>query len=353
MEIGLFIIILLCFIFAIVLYYNYQKKKEIENYYQTFVILFSKYPLYARRLVMNKRLIEDSNISVNEQILKEEISPERIKQLFFRDARTDDKKKADIEKDLKVILELYKDYPKALNVLIHFESSSMHHVVLNQKLTVYDIFRLSDADIVIRSGSNVQELQAIEKSIENIFRLDKNMYDIYPIKSDAKSIIRTLRMNFREYLYHFTHKENLKQIRELGGLYSWIMLEEMGKPCLHPGGTSLSRNLDIKNGVDDYVHLSFSSRHPMSYRMKDDVVVLLIHPIVCLLPDTLFSNMNATDKEHRMGPNLEDLQRVDFWAVKNRFASPGTKSFKLKQAEVLVKSFIPSEYIINLDYVDL
>ena len=136
----------------------------------------------------------------------------------------------------------------------------------------------------------------------------------------------------------------------MGGLYSWVQLDRMGKPCQNPGGNSLSRELDVKYGLADYVHLSFSHDHPMSYR-KEDIVVLHIHPIVCLLPDTLFCNMNATDKNHIKGASYRDLVNINLWTPKMGYLNSGTREFKEKQAEVLVKSYIPIEYIVNINMV--
>jgi hypothetical protein len=89
----------------------------------------------------------------------------------------------------------------------------------------------------------------------------------------------------------------------------------------------------------------------MSYQNEDDLVILFIHPIVCLLPDTLFCNMNATDKNHSIGPSYRDLVNINLWTPKMNYLNSGTREFKEKQAEVLVKSHIPLEYIVNIDLV--
>lgn len=240
-------------------------------------------------------------------------------------------------------------------------------LIESSKLTVGDTLDLTKAKIVtLRKGNaeitrimeisttnNVEEqqLHTIKKGNNHIHFLDPHQYDLSEIKPEAELITRYLNNNFQEYLYHFTHKENLEQIKEMGGLYSWVQLEKMGKPCQHPGGDALSRKLDTKYGVADYVHLSFSYKHPMSYRNDDDIVILRIHPIVCLLPDTLFCNMNATDKDHTIGSTYKDLVNINLWTPKMGYLESGTRLFKEKQAEVLVKSYIPLEYIVNINLV--
>lgn len=245
-------------------------------------------------------------------------------------------------------------------------------LVDSSKLTVGETLDLAKAVVVtLRKGNreitrvseicspdhneelNVEEkyLNSNKKDNNQIRFLDPRQYELSNIKAEADLIARYLNNNFQEYLYHFTHKNNLKQIKEMGGLYSWVQLENMGKPCPYPGGDSLSRKLDCKNGVADYVHLSFSYKHPMSYRNEDDIVILFIHPIVCLLPDTLFCDMNATDRNHKIGPNYKDLVNINLWTAKMNYLNSGTREFKEKQAEVLVKSHIPLEYIVNINLV--
>lgn len=216
------------------------------------------------------------------------------------------------------------------------------------KIEITRIMEISSTDYDEILNLKEQQLHTIKNDNNHIQFLDPHQYDLTRIKPDAELITRYLNNNFQKYLYHFTHKNNLEQIKEMGGLYSWVQLEKMGKPCQYPGGDALSRELDTKYGVADYVHLSFSYKHPMAFRNERDMVILFIHPIVCLLPDTLFCNMNATDKNHKMGPTYKDLVNINLWTPKMGYLNSGTRLFKEKQAEVLVKSHIPLDYIVNI-----
>lgn len=259
--------------------------------------------------------------------------------------------------------------PDGRNVCFFMMSGGRTYIPLieSSKLTVGDTLDLTKVKIVTlhkgkkeitrimdttnydeRHNLEEQQLQAIKKDNNHILFMDPHQYNLSEIKPDAELIAKYLNNNFQKYLYHFTHKDNLEQIKEMGGLYSWVQLEKMGKTCQHPGGNTLSRELDCRYGVADYVHLSFSHDHPMSYR-KEDIVVLYIHPIVSLLPDTLFCNMNATDKKHIIGSTYKDLVNINLWTPKMGYLSSGTRLFKEKQAEVLVKSHIPLEYIVNIN----
>ena len=157
-------------------------------------------------------------------------------------------------------------------------------------------------------------------------------------------------------LYHFTDRDNLESIIKNGGLYSWMDCERKGIKIAKPGGGSLSRQLDSSRNLEDYVRVSFTTQHPMMYvAMKDgrisNPVILEIDPEIIYWKDTLYSNMNATI--HRVKPNIgktiSDFKQIHFQSVKVR------KHFDLPeeeqpyfQAEVLVKNFIPLEYIKNI-----
>jgi ssDNA thymidine ADP-ribosyltransferase, DarT len=66
------------------------------------------------------------------------------------------------------------------------------------------------------------------------------------------------------------------------------------------------------------------------------------------LQNTCFSDMNATDAGHTHGSNLSDLERVNFAATKMTYLTKEDPNFKFSQAEVMVKTWIPLEYITNI-----
>ena len=157
-------------------------------------------------------------------------------------------------------------------------------------------------------------------------------------------------------LYHFTDRDNLESIIKNGGLYSWMDCERKGIKINKPGGSSVSRQLDSGRSLEDYVRVSFTTQHPMMYvAMKDgrisNPVILEIDLEVIYWKETCYSNLNAA--KHKIKPNigdtLSDFKQIHFQSVKTR------KHFDLPeeeqpyfQAEILVKNFIPLEYIKNI-----
>lgn len=155
-------------------------------------------------------------------------------------------------------------------------------------------------------------------------------------------------------LYHFTDRDNLESIIKNGGLYSWGDCEDKGITIAKPGGGLLSRDLDRRDHLQHYVRVSFTTQHPMMFVAMQDgrlsnPVILEIDPEVIYWNDSKYANVNATRSGAHKGGTIEDFKSIHFQSVKAR------KHFDLPeeeqpyfQAEVLVKNFIPLEYIKNI-----
>ena len=155
-------------------------------------------------------------------------------------------------------------------------------------------------------------------------------------------------------LYHFTDRDNLESIILNGGLYSWADCEQKGIVISKPGGEQLSRQLDSRDGLQHYVRLSFVTQHPMMYVAMNEgrisnPVILEIDPEVAYWDGTLYADRNATKTGANVGGILDDLRRVHFQSVKARkYFDLDESEQPFYQAEVLVKNFIPLQYIKNI-----
>lgn len=152
-------------------------------------------------------------------------------------------------------------------------------------------------------------------------------------------------------LYHFTDQKNLPSIRINGGLYSWSHCESNDIYIARPGGNQVSRSLDRKNGLEDYVRLSFVKKPPMYHVAKRDgrvrnPVILEVSPEVILWELTLFSDGNATASRARIGGEPEDFRRIRFDILRQSDWTDECEKHYW-QAEVLVKTYIPLRYISN------
>ena len=181
---------------------------------------------------------------------------------------------------------------------------------------------------------------------------EKRKAELAKYKTDKNNIVKLLNNNSISCFYHFTAAENLDSIRKYGGLYSWWSLQQKKIKVPFLGGEGFGQELDMRYGLQDYVRLSFCDDHPMQFKHKQNgvsFVLLQIDTEVATWKDTLFSDINATDNGHHCGGTYDDLQKVNFSAVKKHYVSRDDEDFKPHQAEIMVKTFIPIKYIKNID----
>lgn len=158
-------------------------------------------------------------------------------------------------------------------------------------------------------------------------------------------------------LYHFTDRDNLEEIINQGGIYSWKACEDRGITIPKPGGggpNSLSWNLDLKKNLENYARVSFTRHHPMMYVAMNEgritnPVILEIDPAIIYEEDTLFADSNATRNGVKLGGTLDDFEAIHFDTVKaNKHFDLDSDEQPFYQAEILVKEFIPLSAITNI-----
>ena len=173
-------------------------------------------------------------------------------------------------------------------------------------------------------------------------------------QTDMQELKALLEKNGVRKLYHFTDRDNLASIIRHGGLYSWADCADKGIDIPKPGSDQMSRSLDARDGLEHYVRVSFVTSHPMMFVAMNDgrisnPVILEVDPELVCRPGTLFADRNATKNGARVVAGADGLRNVHFDAVKARkhFDLPEEEQM-FYQAEVLVKNFIPLEYITNI-----
>jgi len=173
-----------------------------------------------------------------------------------------------------------------------------------------------------------------------------------PYKLFYKSIPPYLNFKSIHKFYHFTDVKNLKSIIQQGGLYSWYGLESRQINSFL-SSNQLSRELDTRYNLQDYIRLSFGSYHPMSSRLIHQegkkLVWLEISLEVACFEETLFSDINATDNNVKIGNSLDFLKTIDLDVFKYQYRDLDYNAKKKYQAEILVKKFLPIKYITNID----
>ena len=130
---------------------------------------------------------------------------------------------------------------------------------------------------------------------------------VHKVQKPRCSNVKTLRDHSITALYHFTDAPNLESISK-NELLTWKQLDEM-KISAMMNSSNLSRKLDAKKGLSDFVRVSFCKKHPMMYiAMKEErisvPVVLEIKLEVVSRPGVLFCETNATGKTAKASESL-------------------------------------------------
>jgi hypothetical protein len=264
-------------------------------------------------------------------------------------------------------------YQKFEDYLIYFEyclKNETTNTILNDQISFSNI---SDYSIIYqrlfyKKDHNLASCDTIYPESESIGTVP--IREVKPIpshrilienkngerKKDSQKIVDYCLDNRIFKLYHFTDRKNIPFIKMQGGLYSWDYLHRNGLSIPMQGGDSLSRLLDCKYGLQNYVRTSFCKNHPMGFIAKKevriiDLVILEIDPEIMTWKPTLFSNMNATKNNHSKGLSFSDLEEIRIDIIQSRIPyfnlNAGEKSFY--QAEVMALEHVPSKYILNLD----
>lgn len=252
--------------------------------------------------------------------------------------------------------EIARLYPKGLATWNRLHPGSTKELIVSNRNKIIEYERLAKLHYTIPDRKNVEDERRKRQEEEARKRREqeeaRRKAELAKYKSDRDAIVKVLQNNGIRYFYHFTARENLTSIKGFGGLYSWYSMQENKRSIPCSGGDDWSHQLDMRHGLQDYVRLSFCDDHPMAFRLKQSgtpLVLLKIDIEVATWKDTLFSDINAADNNHRHGGSLADLNHVNFNAVKRNYVSREDADFKPHQAEVMVKTFIPAKYILNLE----
>lgn len=154
------------------------------------------------------------------------------------------------------------------------------------------------------------------------------------------------------YLYHFTSKSNLKSVRANGGLYARAYHSKLNITAKDTLPMSrLHKNNNIIS-FSEYVSLSVCKEHYMARELFDagvDVCILKISTDVVRYYNTYFTDRDTSNERFRIGNKYQDIDNINFDAVKDDNLLPGDINYAQKFAEVLVDSFIPLNLIENID----
>lgn len=207
-------------------------------------------------------------------------------------------------------------------------------------------YRLHKSFVSESLALTLKEKEEIKSMIcENLSEASK----IKREKNEKQAILKYLKENNIDCFYHFTERSNLRNIRKQGGL---LTVSGCIENCIIPKTTGEMRHLreqDDKLNLRDYVRLSFCKLHPLTKERKGKLILLKIKPEIAILDTTLFSDRDAAQESHLEGCDFRSLCMIDLNAVRKDNLDLKDPDYYYQQAEVMVKDFVPIEYILNID----
>ena len=321
------------------------------------------------KVLSDKSTLKSYNNRERENKKQREIYEEKIKKEFqnldlLLNQNDFDKAKVQINRLSKSIKPDYKKgierLSKALDRLKEKELEvfkKRHLELLKQQELDAETIRIEQKKIVDQIKEEKEKQDAI-KELNKLKNLEKEnkLKALLNKKANWRDFRKILQDNNISILYHFTDHSNLKSIKDNGGLYSWFYCDRNNIVIPMTGNSSLGRSLDIEFGLEDYVRLSFIKDHPMKHVAISEgritkPYLLKVLPEVCYFENTRFSDMNAADRRHKNDDSLDFLSKLRFDLFEKKYFNLSLIEKKQHQAEVLIKTWIPAEYITNLNEI--
>lgn len=172
-----------------------------------------------------------------------------------------------------------------------------------------------------------------------------------------KALREKLAKYWRLSVYHFTDVANLPLIKAHGGLYSIEQLKFRGITPPKPGGNDWSHDADEQRGLHRYVHLCFKDSHPMEHVARMDGRITTTR-FLSIDVEVLFRDgvMYSPDVSNKAGVELKPIadavEEIDLEILFTRtdWTNPVIQARlqKAEKAEILVPTFIESQFIRNL-----
>ncbi|WP_162984593.1 DarT ssDNA thymidine ADP-ribosyltransferase family protein [Poseidonibacter antarcticus] len=153
-------------------------------------------------------------------------------------------------------------------------------------------------------------------------------------------------------IYHFTDESNLRSIEEYG-IQSLSNIIKQSIDVSRFGAESLSHTLDIRRGLDKYVHLSFIKDHPMYHTAKKRNSI--IKPVwieldVSILfdEDTIFCDKVANQNNSNLFKLNNILEFIDFQTLV--YEKDFWTRIEARKAEIMALNNIQTNKIKGITY---
>lgn len=172
------------------------------------------------------------------------------------------------------------------------------------------------------------------------------------VKQNKDQIEADLLSNYNiEYLYHITHKKNLKNIFLYGLLSNTDAHKGLNKENIADEEVNIRRESNepiFNRKIHDYVPLYFNPKNPMLFKRRSihrELVILAIDKRILKQKDVLFTDGNAASHVTQFYNTLEDLSKLNWDCIECNNWNDYPDGKRIRCAEVLVFPKIPADYI--------
>lgn len=150
-----------------------------------------------------------------------------------------------------------------------------------------------------------------------------------------------------DFLYHFTHVDNMPSIRE-HGLLSHNAAQQAGAVSVDISDPDVQELRGDKSAFDrplhDYVPLYFNPKNPMLYRrrnIQNDLVILLFDRALLVQDGVIFTDGNAANRPTNFFNDISRLADLDWACIRAEYWNDHPDGTRIRCAEVLVPDAIP------------
>lgn len=310
---------------------------------------------------------QKDNIVISEELVKtyKELIDEKIRNLLAED-------KYDQANDCFSINERLidlKEYEKLVG-----------EANLNKYIDLFKKGKFDEAESLFRKLKDVDE-SAYQKEKDSIIELNKQQINRNSKKQETttdtqdnsknhkkirqssnEDLCQILNRHQIEELYHMTHINNVPSILEKG-LYSRMQAEKIGIDFFSVGDKSIIENrksykVSLANRrIHNYALLYFAKRTAMQWVItkkqfgrkmdQDDLIFVAFDALKIFQIDGVeFSDGNIASSATELYNSAEYLDRLDWQSIRPKSKYDADK--RMKMAEVIVRNFIPAEYISRI-----
>lgn len=150
-----------------------------------------------------------------------------------------------------------------------------------------------------------------------------------------------------DFLYHFTHVDNMPSIRE-HGLLSHNAAQQAGLVSADISDPNVQERRADKSvfgrPLHDYVPLYFNPKNPMLYvrrEIQDDLVILFFDRELLVQDGVVFTDGNAASGPTNFFNDVSRLADLDWDCIRAEYWNDYPDGTRIRCAEVLVPHAIP------------